>query len=222
MIISKRLFATALALVTVTTPVMAVPTNALLPANPTPAKGQTLKPSGSAKAACLPTSTKTMIGVRYSGDAGNLPTNPNPVLDSYQNFQWTSGKFYCTNNSTINVTGSTATPTVYRKSMYALKLASDSSAVPAAIPSMTYFKPFNWKATGNCTASQNANGYKMDITSTLVGSSTSVTVKLCRDLQISGIGDTARAKSVIFQTIAYYYAPLLNTLILKDRFGNVM
>jgi hypothetical protein len=62
----------------------------------------------------------------------------------------------------------------------------------------------------------------MNITSTLVGNSTSVTVKLCRDIQISGIGDTARAKSVIFQTIAYYYAPLLNTLILKDRFGNVM
>jgi hypothetical protein len=218
MIISKRLFATTLALVTVTAPVMALPTSALLPANPTPAKGQTLQ----SKAACLPTSTKTMIGVRYSGDAGNLPSNPNPVLDSYQNFQWTSGKFYCTNNSSINVTGSTSTPTVYRKSMYALKLASDSSAVPTSIPGMTYFKPFNWKATGNCTASQNANGYKMNITSTLVGNSTSVTVKLCRDITINGIGDTARAKAVIFQTIAYYYAPLLQTLILKDRYGNIM
>jgi hypothetical protein len=207
MTISNKLWASVLAMISIATPVIAVPTNAILPANPTPEKGKVLSPLAAVKAACLPSSTKTMIGTRYSG-------NP----DSYNNFLWTIGAFTCTNNSIINTNGATTTPTIYRKSMYALKKATDTSAVP----NPNWFKPFSWKTTGNCSAFQNTNGYKLNITSSLAGSPTTVTVKLCRDFNVSGIGDTARMRSVIFTTIAYYYAPTLTTLILKDRYGNVI
>lgn len=183
-----------------------------------------LKPAVPAtpKVSCIPTSTKTNIGVRYSINANNAPGNPSPYLDSYQDFTVTKGKFYCTNNSAINISTSTATPTAYRKAMYALKLATNSSPVPAPTASYVHFKPFNWLSTGNCSATQVANGYKMDFQSTFTVNSTSATIKLCRDYNSGGIGDDARMKSVIKQTLSTYYAPNLTTLILKDRYGNVI
>ncbi len=136
---------------------------------------------------------KTNIGVRF-------PKNP----DSNDNFSFTAGKFFCVNNSTINGTGSSATPSTYKKARYALKLLTNNSPAVAA----PLFSPFAFNTTNTCTASQNSLGIKFALTP-ISNNPTKITVKFCRGLVSGGIGDDARMKESIKQTLYYYYFPVI-------------
>jgi hypothetical protein len=148
------------------------------------------------------------LDIRYSVNASAGTNN------SYNNFGLTDHFWRCATNAAVY--GNPPVPNSlknYRRARYALKVLTDTSTVTAP-PHM--FKPFNWGSSGNCTAAQTANGLKFS----LIITPTQAKVKFCRGFISGGVGDDARAKSTIKDTLKYYYPSLI--VEVKDRFGNLL
>jgi hypothetical protein len=167
------------------------------------ATGLIILPAVKAQSMC----PQITLDIRYSVNTSAGANN------SYNNFTVTDHAWYCATNSAVySVPSVPNSQKNYRRARYALKVLTDTSTATAP-PHM--FKPFNWGINA-CTATQNANGLKFDLTIT----ATKAKVKFCRGFISGGVGDDARAKSTIKDTLKYYYPNL--AVEVRDRLGNLI
>jgi hypothetical protein len=171
----------------------------------TMATGLIILPAAKAQPMC----PQITLDIRYSVNTSA------GAINSYNDFTVTDHLWYCATNSVVY--GNPSVPNSqknYRRARYALKVLTDTSTVTSP-PYM--FKPFKWGAN-YCTTSQNTNGLKFDLDVTSTPSKAKV--KFCRGFISGGVGDDARAKSTIKDTLKYYYPN--KTVEVRDRFGNLI